>query len=387
MSAYVSQKDNFAREIRDVQSINGLFALKSRYLGSNGIITLALKSMAALPREDRADAGKAINEDKRFIEEKVKESEALLREKEISKKLSASLIDVSLPGAFRHLGGRHPVSIVLREIIDIFTSMGFSIEEGPEVETDYYNFEALNIPKSHPARDMQDTFYVASGYVDSGYEAPCRIDCGCIGSGRLSSGNADSGKMDTGKKDFGNLGTVSIDDEMVLRTHTSPVQIRTMERQRPPLSIIAPGKVYRCDSDVTHTPLFHQVEGLMVDTDVSFANLKAILSTFLRLIFSSNAPVRFRPSFFPFTEPSTEVDIGCIFCAQKGCRVCKGTGWLEILGAGMVNPRVFEMAGYDPDAYTGFAFGLGVERITMLKFGIDDIRLFFENDLRFLKQF
>ncbi|MBF0563933.1 MAG: phenylalanine--tRNA ligase subunit alpha [Nitrospirae bacterium] len=375
MSAYVSQKDNFALELRSVGSTNELSALRSRYLGSNGLITLALKCMATLAREERSAAGKAINEDKRFIEEKVKESEVLLREKEISKKLSASLIDVSLPGYYRRLGGRHPVSIVLGEIIDIFTSMGFSIEEGPEVETDYYNFEALNIPKSHPARDMQDTFY-----VDSGYEDPCRIDCGCIGT-------VSPGTVSLGTGNMGSDSTVSADDEMVLRTHTSPVQIHTMERQRPPLSIIAPGKVYRCDSDVTHTPLFHQVEGLMVDTDVSFANLKAILSTFLRLIFSSNAPVRFRPSFFPFTEPSTEVDIGCIFCAQKGCRVCKGTGWLEILGAGMVNPRVFEMAGYDPDAYTGFAFGLGVERITMLKFGIDDIRLFFENDLRFLRQF
>ena len=215
--------------------------------------------------------------------------------------------------------------------------MGFGIEEGPEVELDYYNFEALNLPKDHPARDMQDTFYVS--------------------------------------------------DDVVLRTHTSPVQVRVMEKKKPPLKIIAPGKVYRCDSDVSHTAMFHQVEGLMVDTGVTFSDLKGVLELFIHSFFGKDTPVRFRPSYFPFTEPSAEVDIGCIFCSGKGCRVCKTTGWLEVLGCGMVNPRVFEMSGYQPDEYTGFAFGMGVERMTMLKYSIDDIRLFYENDLRFLKQF
>jgi phenylalanyl-tRNA synthetase alpha chain len=256
---------------------------------------------------------------------------------DLKKRLSSETIDVTLPGKYTPVGREHPINKVLREIEDIFVSMGFGIEEGPQVELDYYNFEALNVPKDHPARDMQDTFYIT--------------------------------------------------DDVLLRTHTSPVQIRTMEKQKPPLRFIAPGKVYRCDADISHTPMFHQVEGLMVDTDVSFSDLKGVLETFIHRMFSPETPVRFRPSFFPFTEPSAEVDIGCIFCEGKGCQVCKGTGWLEILGAGMVNPRVFEMVGYNPEVYTGFAFGMGVERITMLKYGIDDIRLFFENDLRFLRQF
>ncbi len=215
--------------------------------------------------------------------------------------------------------------------------MGFSVEEGPEIELDYYNFEALNIPKDHPARDMQDTFYIS--------------------------------------------------EEIVLRTHTSPVQIRVMESRKPPLRFIAPGKVYRCDADITHTPMFHQVEGLMVDKDINFSHLKGILEAFLQKMFGSDTPVRFRPSYFPFTEPSAEVDIGCILCSGTGCRVCKGSGWLEVLGAGMVNPVVFENVGYDPEEYSGFAFGMGIERITMLKYSIDDIRLFYENDIRFLRQF
>jgi len=226
---------------------------------------------------------------------------------------------------------------VLTDITGIFISMGFEVEEGPEVEHDYYNFEALNIPKDHSARDMQDTFYIS--------------------------------------------------DDVVLRTHTSPVQVRVMEKRNPPLKIIAPGKVYRCDADISHTPMFHQVEGFMVDTDISFSHLKGVLESFIHSYFTEKTQVRFRPSYFPFTEPSAEVDIGCHLCSGKGCRVCKHTGWIEILGAGVINPRVFEIVGYDPEAYSGFAFGMGVERIAMLKYAIDDIRLFFENDLRFLKQF
>ncbi|RME64224.1 MAG: phenylalanine--tRNA ligase subunit alpha, partial [Nitrospirae bacterium] len=250
--------------------------------------------------------------------------------------------DVTVPGVFVPCGKAHPVHQVMDEIIDIFVAMGFEVEEGPEIELDYYNFEALNIPKDHPARDMQDTFYVSSEKSTA---------------------------------------------EVLLRTHTSPVQIRGMMKRTPPFRFIAPGKVYRRDADVSHTPMFHQVEGLMVGEDVSFAHLKGVLEFFIKRLFGPDTPVRFRPSYFPFTEPSAEVDIGCIICGGKGCRVCKQTGWLEVLGSGMVHPNVFKAVGYDPDRVRGFAFGLGVERLTMLKFGIDDIRLFFENDIRFLSQF
>ncbi|HWR57601.1 MAG TPA: phenylalanine--tRNA ligase subunit alpha, partial [Thermodesulfovibrionales bacterium] len=272
-----------------------------------------------------------------FIENEIDLKEARAKDLERNRKIADESVDVTLPGKYVRPGKMHPLSIVLGEIIDIFGSMGFDIEVGPEVELDYYNFEALNIPKDHPARDMQDTFYIS--------------------------------------------------DDVILRTQTSPVQVRTMEQKKPPLKFIAPGKVYRRDADVSHTPMFHQVEGLMVDTDISFSDLKGVLEIFFQLLFSKNTPVRFRPSFFPFTEPSAEVDIGCILCGGSGCRVCKGSGWLEVLGAGMVNPRVFEMVGYDPEIYTGFAFGMGVERLTMLRYSIDDIRMFFENDIRFLKQF
>ena len=245
--------------------------------------------------------------------------------------------DTTLPGRREICGTLHPITQVMEEIKSIFLGLGFQVEEGPEIETDYYNFEALNIPKDHPARDMQDTFYV--------------------------------------------------EGEAVLRTHTSPVQIHVMEDREPPLRIIAPGKVYRCDSDVSHTPMFHQIEGLMVDENVSFSHLKGIMNIFLQEVFGKNTKVRFRPSFFPFTCPSAEVDIQCVICSGKGCRVCSQTGWVEILGAGMVDPAVFKFVNYDAEKWSGFAFGLGIERISMLKYGINDIRLFFENDLRFLKQF
>jgi phenylalanyl-tRNA synthetase alpha chain len=246
-------------------------------------------------------------------------------------------LDLSLPGRFIPSGKLHPVTQVMEEICAVFEGMGFAVAEGPDVETDHYNFEALNIPAHHPARDMHDTFYVS--------------------------------------------------DSILLRTHTSPMQARIMEKQEPPLRYIAPGKVYRCDSDITHTPMFHQVEGFLVDRQVSFADLKGVLSLFTRRIFDGDLPLRFRPSFFPFTEPSAEVDIACVICKGAGCRVCKQTGWLEILGAGMIDPAVMKMVGYDPEQFSGFAFGLGVERIAMLKYGIDDIRLYYENDLRFLRQF
>lgn len=330
-------KQTFLDELSSVKNPADLFQLRVRYLGKKGIITSELKSLSTIPPGERPFFGKRVNEVKKFIEDELEAREALLKNEDLKKKLRSEHIDVTLPGKFTPFGGEHPVNRVLSEITDIFVKMGFSVEEGPEVELDYYNFEALNFPKEHPARDMQDTFFVS--------------------------------------------------EDIVLRTHTSPVQIRVMEKRRPPLRFIAPGKVYRCDADITHTPMFHQVEGLMVDRGITFSNLKGILEAFLHKMFGPDTPVRFRPSFFPFTEPSAEVDIGCILCSGGGCRVCKGSGWLEILGAGMVNPAVFEHVDYDPEEYSGFAFGMGVERIAMLKYSIDDIRLFFENDVRFLKQF
>ncbi|MFI5323805.1 MAG: phenylalanine--tRNA ligase subunit alpha [Thermodesulfobacteriota bacterium] len=311
--------------------------LKAKFVGRKGIITELLKGMKDIPDTDRPRMGKLINEAKTFVEDLIDTRLHELKEEKKKRSLDEEKIDVTLPGRGMPVGARHPVTRVMDEIISIFERMGFEVAEGPEVESDYYNFEALNIPKNHPARDMQDTFYIS--------------------------------------------------DDIVLRTHTSPVQIRVMEKRKPPVKVIAPGKVYRCDSDISHTPMFHQIEGLLVDERVTFGDLKGVLTEFVRLVFGEGVRVRFRPSFFPFTEPSAEVDIACMICGGKGCRVCKNSGWLEILGCGMVDPEVFKSVGYDPDKYSGFAFGMGIERITMLKFGINDIRLFFENDIRFLKQF
>jgi phenylalanyl-tRNA synthetase alpha chain len=333
----LSLKNSFLEDSKSAKSLADLQQLKVKYLGKKGLVTSKLKALSSISPEFRPSFGKAVNEVKIYIEDEIKRIESLLKQEEHKKRTLSEAIDITLPGKFTPFGREHPVNKILSEITDIFVSMGFEVEEGPEVEFDYYNFEALNIPKNHPARDMQDTFYIS--------------------------------------------------DEVVLRTHTSPVQVRVMERKKPPLKVIAPGKVYRCDADISHTPMFHQVEGFMVDTDIAFSDLKGVLESFIHSIFGVETPLRFRPSFFPFTEPSAEVDIGCIFCSGKGCRVCKITGWLEILGAGMINPMVFEMVGYDTDLYSGFAFGMGVERIAMLKYSIDDIRIFFENDIRFLKQF
>jgi phenylalanyl-tRNA synthetase alpha chain len=333
----LSLKRVFQQDSQSVKTLSDLQPLKVKYLGKKGLVTSKLKTLSSISPELRPVYGKTVNEVKKYVEQELGRLEASLKEEEHRSREISEAIDVSLPGKYIPFGREHPINKVLSEITGIFASMGFETEEGPEVELDYYNFEALNIPKDHPARDMQDTFYIS--------------------------------------------------DEVVLRTHTSPVQIRVMEKRTPPVKIIAPGKVYRCDADICHTPMFHQVEGFIVDTDIAFSDLKGILELFIHSFFGSGTPVRFRPSFFPFTEPSAEVDIGCIFCSGKGCRVCKNTGWLEILGAGMINPRVFEFVGYDPDIYSGFAFGMGVERMTMLKYSIDDIRLFFENDLRFLRQF
>ncbi len=330
-------KQKFLEELKFAKNLLDLSSIRAKYLGKKGLITSELKNISLVPPDERPLFGKKINDLKEFIEAEINKKESELKYQEIERKLISETLDITLPGKFVAFGREHPINKTLCEIIDIFSKMGFSVEEGPEIELDYYNFEALNIPKDHPARDMQDTFYIS--------------------------------------------------EEIVLRTHTSPVQIRVMESRKPPLRFIAPGKVYRCDADITHTPMFHQVEGLMVDKDINFSHLKGILEAFLQKMFGSDTPVRFRPSYFPFTEPSAEVDIGCILCSGTGCRVCKGSGWLEVLGAGMVNPVVFENVGYDPEEYSGFAFGMGIERITMLKYSIDDIRLFYENDIRFLRQF
>jgi phenylalanyl-tRNA synthetase alpha chain len=315
----------------DLQELD---TLRVRYLGRKGDLTQLFKELGKVPERDRPGAGKLLNEAKLELENRLSVAVETAKQRLLE---GREQFDVTIPGR-RPLRGRlHPVTQISLQISKIFNSLGFATVEGPEVELDYYNFEALNIPKDHPARDMQDTFYIS--------------------------------------------------DEVVLRTHTSPLQIRVMEKRRPPLRIIAPGRTYRCDSDATHTPMFHQVEGLMVGEDISFGDLKGILTIFVHQMFGADVALRFRPSFFPFTEPSAEVDIECVMCRGQGCRVCSQTGWLEILGSGMVDPEVFKMVGYDPDQVTGFAFGMGIERIAMLKFGIDDLRLFFENDLRFLRQF
>ncbi len=330
-------KNQAIEEIKKISNFSQLKDVKAKFLGRKGELTRILKGLGSLSKEERPIIGRIANEVKTFIEQLIEDKERELKEKEKREKLEAERLDVTLPGRRPLIGGFHPISLVATEIIEVFKGMGFHIAEGPEIETDYYNFEALNIPKDHPARDMQDTFYIK--------------------------------------------------ENVLLRTHTSPVQIRVMEKYKPPIRIIAPGKVYRRDFDISHTPMFHQIEGLLVDKRVTFSELKGTLEEFAQRIFGEATKVRFRPSYFPFTEPSAEMDIGCVICKGSGCRVCKGTGWLEILGCGMVDPEVFKAVGYDPEEIVGYAFGLGVERIAMLKYGIDDIRLFFENDLRFLTQF
>jgi len=311
--------------------------LRVRYLGRQGVLTLLLRSLGALPAAERPRVGAAANEVKRELEALLEVRLGETREAERRLDRARQRIDLTLPGRRPPQGGVHPLTRVQDEIVGIFVGLGFSVAEGPEIEDDYHNFEALNIPRDHPARDMQDTFYLS--------------------------------------------------EDTLLRTHTSPVQIRTMQAQRPPVRVICPGRVYRRDADITHSPMFHQVEGLAVDRHISMGDLKGTLELFAREMFGARSKIRFRPSFFPFTEPSAEVDVLCFLCGGDGCRVCKQSGWLEILGSGMVHPQVLRNVGYDPEEVTGWAFGMGVERVAMLKYGIDDIRLFFENDLRFLRQF
>ena len=324
--------------VADAADLQQLDQIRVQYLGKKGEFTAQLKALGQLPAEQRKDAGQAINEAKRELQSAIEQRKSTLEAEKLNSRLQEETIDVTMPGRGQQNGGLHPVTRTMQRIEQLFAKLGFDIAEGPEIEDDYHNFEALNIPSHHPARAMHDTFY--------------------------------------------------FDASTLLRTHTSPVQVREMETTKPPLRLIAPGRVYRCDSDLTHTPMFHQVEGLMVDRDVSFADLMGTLDSFLRLFFENdNLQTRFRPSYFPFTEPSSEVDIQCVMCGGEGCRVCSHTGWLEVLGCGMVHPEVFKHAGIDNEKYTGYAFGMGVERLAMLRYGVNDLRLFFENDLRFLKQF
>lgn len=333
--------DNVVQQASDAlakaDSLADVEKIRVEYLGKKGVFTCQMKTLASLPAEEKPKAGAVIHQAKQAFEASLNNRKSTLESEQLNQRLREETIDVTLPGRGDSIGSVHPVTRTMRRIETIFSRIGFDVATGPEVEDDFHNFEALNIPAHHPARAMHDTFY--------------------------------------------------FDEHTLLRTHTSPVQIRVMENQEPPIKVIAPGRVYRCDSDITHTPMFHQVEGFVVDKNVNFADLKGVLSEFLKAFFEKDVNVRFRPSYFPFTEPSAEVDIECVMCNGDGCRVCSHTGWLEVLGCGMIHPEVFRHINIDSDEYSGFAFGMGVERLTMLRYKINDLRLFFENDLKFLRQF
>ena len=338
MQALDDLKAEATAAIKSAGDSAALEKLRVEWLGKKGRVTDLLKSLGQLDADERPKVGAEINAVKQLLNEQISERKEILQQAAIAAQLAAEALDVTLPGRREDLGALHPITRTIDRMAAYFGALGFEVVEGPEIEDDYHNFEALNIPAHHPARAMHDTFY--------------------------------------------------IDDTHVLRTHTSGVQVRTMETREPPLRVICPGRVYRCDSDLTHSPMFHQVEGLLIDENVSFGQLKGIIQEFLNAFFEQDGlAVRFRPSYFPFTEPSAEVDIQCVKCAGKGCRICSGTGWLEVMGCGMVHPRVLEMSGVDTERYQGFAFGMGVERLAMLRYGIGDLRLNFENDLRFLAQF
>ena len=324
-------------ELKSIENFDQLEEIRIKYFGRRGRLTEAMKGISQLPKQERPVIGKIANEIRQNLNQEFDQVTVRLKQKEQEDSLTAETIDITLPGRRPQLGRKHPITQTIDRMQEIFLGMGFTIAEGPEIETDYYNFEALNTPKHHPARDMQDTFYIS--------------------------------------------------ENILLRTQTSPMQIRFMEKHSPPIRIIVPGKVYRRDADLTHSPMFHQVEGLLVDKRVTFSELKGVLTVFAQRMFGEKTALRFRPSFFPFTEPSAEVDISCVICSGAGCRTCSQTGWLEILGAGSVDPEVFKSVGYDPEEVTGFAFGMGVDRIAMLRYGISDIRLLFTNDMRFLRQF
>lgn len=322
--------------INDAKTLNDVNNVKVKIFGKNGDFTIAMRGLKDVPREQKPEVGKMFNDVKVMLEGRIAEKEAEFKEIEKQARIKSEYIDVTLPGK-TELGALHPLTEVKNQILDTFIGLGFEVKEGPEIESDYFNFQLLNIPKDHPARDMQDSFYIT--------------------------------------------------DNFLLRTHTSPMQARTMTTEKPPIRIVVPGKVYRNDDDATHSPMFQQVEGLVIDKHITLCDLKGVLEVFAKKLFDEKTKVRFRPSYFPFTEPSVEVDVSCSICHGKGCRVCKGTGWIEILGAGIVNPAVLEACGINSKEYSGYAFGFGIERIAMIKYGIPDIRLFFENDKRFLEQY
>lgn len=338
--------------VNNANDLSVLDQVRVDYLGKKGQLTALLKTLGGMSNEERPIAGAKINDAKQQVQEAIQQKKEALEQEAINDQLASETIDVTLSGRANTRGGLHPVSQTISRIEAIFTSVGYTVEQGPEIEDDYHNFEALNIPTHHPARAMHDTFYIDKDKL------------GAI----IKSEKAD-------------------DNSYVLRTHTSPVQVRTMENTQPPIKVICPGRVYRCDSDLTHTPMFHQVEGLVIDENISFADLKGTVDQFLKSFFEADAAVRFRPSYFPFTEPSAEFDIQCTNCGGEGCRVCSHTGWIEVGGCGMVHPNVLTASGVDPEKYNGFAFGVGVERLAMMRYGVNDLRLFFENDLKFLDQF
>ncbi|MBQ6728194.1 MAG: phenylalanine--tRNA ligase subunit alpha [Clostridia bacterium] len=337
MDKFEELKLKAKEEAEKISSLKTIGDIKAKFIGKNGDITALLRGMKDIPAEMRAAFGKKVNDLKEEVSAFFEKKESELKAAETERKFRKEAVDITLPGKLPEIGSLHPLNIVKNKIIDAFTGMGFEIFEGPEIDTDYYCFQALNIPKDHPARDMQDTFY--------------------------------------------------INDNVLLRPHTSPGQVRTMENKKPPIKILSPGRVYRADDDASHSPMFHQIEGLVVDKGVSLCDLKGLLDEFVKVIFDKDTKTRFRPSYFPFTEPSVEVDVSCCKCGGKGCSLCKNTGWIEILGAGVVNKKVLEMSGIDSDVYSGLAFGLGIERITMIKYGVSDIRTLFENNVSFLKQF
>ena len=330
-------KERAVQEIKVAASTKALADIKVKYLGKSGEITELLKGMKDVPKEEKPAVGKLVNDLRFEIEEEISSVEKTLKDKEIQERLISESIDITLPGKIRKCGNLHPVNLVRKQLVDAFSGLGFKVFEGPEIELDFYNFQQLNIPEDHPARDMQDTFYIT--------------------------------------------------ENILLRTQTSAGQSRCMEKEKPPIKILSPGRVYRSDYDASHSPMFHQMEGLVVDKGITLCDLKGVLEEVCKKVFAPDVKTRLRPSYFPFTEPSVEIDVSCAECGGKGCSLCKGTGWIEILGAGMVNRAVLENCGVDPDVYSGFAFGLGLERIAMLKYGIPDIRYFFDNDIRFLKQF
>lgn len=337
MDKFEELKRKVKEELDKIKSIRFLGDLKAKFIGKNGEITALLRGMKDVPNDKKAEFGKKINDLKTEVEFSINQKEDELKEEELNARYAKETIDVTLPGKKPLVGSLHPLNIVRNQVIDAFTGLGFEVFEGPEIDSDYYCFQALNIPKDHPARDMQDTFY--------------------------------------------------FNDGILLRPHTSPGQVRTMENKKPPIKILSPGRVYRADDDASHSPMFHQIEGLVVDKGVTLCDLKGLLDDFVKTVFDSDTKTRFRPSYFPFTEPSVEVDVTCCKCHGKGCSLCKGTGWIEILGAGIVNKNVLEMSGIDSEIYSGLAFGCGIERITMIKYGISDIRTLFENNVKFLKQF